>query len=132
MANRLRGEIAVPLDDGDGKKRELIFRLGINELIGLQAALGLADDDEKFLATIDKPGSFKRLRTMAFWGFRGAQAEITEAEVGDIITQLGIPRVRKLIDEAIAWGMPDPEPATAAQGPTTGKGDAASPGALPS
>lgn len=129
MANRFRGEIAVEV--GEGVTRQaLIWRLGNNELIGLQDALGMKDDDERFLLTIDKPGSFKRLRTIGFWALKHGQPEITEEQAGDYITELGVPRVRKLIDESLMWAMPDKS--DAAPGPVKGKADAALPGPLPS
>ena len=129
MANRLKGEIAVEVGEGESK-RTLIWRLGNNELIGLQDELGMKDDDERFLATIDKPGSFRRLRTIVLWALRYGQPDITEVQAGDIVTELKIPRVRKLIDESLTWAMPEKSDTPA--GPPKGKGAAASPGALPS
>jgi len=129
MANRLKGEVAVDVGDGEGRKT-LIFRLGINELIGLQDALGMKDDDERFLATIDRPGSLKRLRAFAKAALLHHQPDTTDDQAGDVVTQLGIPKLRKIIDEAVSWAMPDKSDTPS--GVTKGKGAAASPGALPS
>ena len=129
MANRHHGEIPVEIGEGPDK-RTLIWRLGNNELIGLQDALGMNDDDERFLLTIDKPGSFRRLRAIAFWALKYGQPEITEDQAGDIVTELGIPRIRKLIDQALEWAMPDKSDTPS--GATKGKDVAASPGPLPS
>lgn len=129
MANRLKGEVAVEVGEGEGRQT-LIFRLGINELIGLQDALGMKDDDERFLATIDRPGSLRRLRAFAKAALLSHQPETTDEQAGDIVTQMGVPRLRKIIDEAVMWAMPDKSDTPA--GPPKGKGAAASPGALPS
>ena len=129
MANRLKGEVAVEVGDGESRKM-LIFRLGINELIGLQDALGMKDDDERFLATIDRPGSLKRLRAFAKAALTCHQPDITDEQAGDIVTQLGIPKLRQIIDEAVSWALPDKSDTPS--GVTKGKGVAASPGTLPS
>lgn len=129
MANRLKGEVAVEVGEGESR-RTLIFRLGINELIGLQDALGMKDDDERFLATIDRPGSLRRLRAFAKAALLSHQPDTTDEAAGDIVTQMGVPRLRKIIDEAVMWAMPDKSDTPAS--PPKGKGAAASPGALPS
>lgn len=131
MANKLKGEVEVEVGDGE-KKRTLVFRLGINELIGLQEALGMGDDDEKFLATLDRLRvSLRKLRI----GVRAAllchQPDTTEEQAGEIITELGFRRVGEIFDQALRWALP--EPAGAGAGHSKGKGGAAaSPGPLPS
>ena len=129
MANRLKGEIAVDLGEG-GERRTVIFRLGVNEMIGLQDALGLKEDDEKFFAAIEKPRGVATLRTIVKWALLHAQPEMTDEDAGEIVTELGIPKIRRLIDEALTWALP--EKTDIPPGATKGKGAAASPGPLPS
>jgi len=129
MANRLKGEIPTELGEGN-EKRTVIFRLGVNEMIGLQEALGLKENDEGFFAAIEKPRGVATLRMVVRWALVHGQPEITEEEAGDIITELGIPKIRRLIDDAVAWALPDKDDAP--PGGTKGKGAAASPGPLPS
>jgi hypothetical protein len=126
MANPYKGEVAVELGgEGDGR-RTLVFRLGINELIELQDALGITDD-EKFLAALDQLRSLRKVRLIVLHAMRYAQKDATEAEAGEVITELGIERVGKLIREVLKWALPQPEGKA-----VSGKGASASPGARPS
>jgi len=132
MANRLKGEIAVEVGEGESK-RTLIFRLGINELIGLQDAIGMKDDDQRFMIAMSDPSSwksFKRLRAAVKAALVRNQPDTTDQDAGDVITELGFDKVGELIEEALVWAMPDKSDTPA--GPPKGKGAAASPGALPS
>ena len=132
MANRFKGEIAVEIGEGEGK-RTLIFRLGINELIGLQDAIGMKDDDQRFMVAMCDPGSFKsfrRLRAAVKAALIRDQPDTTDQDAGDVITELGFDKVGELIEEALAWAMPDKSGTPS--GVTKGKGAAASPGPLPS
>jgi hypothetical protein len=129
MANRLKGEIAVELGEG-GDKHTVIFRLGVNEMIGLQEALGLKENDEGFFAAIEKPRGVATLRTIVKWALVYGNPNITDEEAGEIITELTVPKIRKLIDDAVSWALPDK--ADLPPGATRGKGAAASPGPLPS
>jgi len=128
MANRLKGEVAVELGDGEGRKT-LIFRLGINELIGLQEALGLKDDDERFLTSLDNLRSLRKMRAAVKAALVHGQPEITDEQAGDVITNLGFRRVGEIIAEALMWALPDKSQAS--QG-AKGKAGAASPGPPPS
>jgi len=132
MANRLKGEIAVEVGEGESK-RTLIFRLGINELIGLQDAIGMKDDDQRFMIAMSDPSSwksFKRLRAAVKAALVRNQPDTTDQDAGDVITELGFDKVGELIEEALVWAMPDKSDTPA--GPPKGKDAAASPGTLPS
>lgn len=133
MANKHRGEIEVTLPGVEGEAaRTLVFRLGINELIAAQEALGYADDaEEKFLSDMVAGTAFaglKRARTLVVHALRTKQPDITEAEAGDIIVELGMPRISQILQEALRWALPEPERADAAA-VTKGKAAAASAGA---
>jgi hypothetical protein len=129
MANRLKGEVAVEVGEGEGR-RTLIFRLGINELIGLQDTLGMKDDDERFLQVLDNLRGLKRLRSAVRAALIFNQPDTTDEQAGIVITELGPAKVGELIGEALLWAMPDKSDTPA--GPPKGKGAAASPGMLPS
>ena len=124
MANRLKGEVAVEVGG-----RTVVFRLGINELIDLQEALGLKDDDERFLASLDNLRSLRKLRAAVKVAVSTEQPDITDKQAGDIVTELGFARVGEIIAEALYLAMPDKSQAP--QG-AKGKAGAASPGARPS
>lgn len=124
MANRLKGEVSV---ECGGKT--LIFRLGINELIGLQDEWGMKDDDEKFLIALDEKRSLKRRRSLVKAALIYAQPDITDEQAGDVVTELGLPKIDEVLMETLAWALPPKEPSRA---PAKGKGEAASPGTLPS
>lgn len=128
MANKLKGEVAVELGVGDAK-RLVIFRLGINELIGLQKEYGLETDDEGFLTALDSRKSLRRRRALVRAAMLFKQPETTEEEAGEVITELGIKRMDEVIEETLQWALPDKSQAP--QG-AKGKGAAASPGTLPS
>lgn len=106
MANHLKGEVEVDL--GSGKK--LVFRLGVNEMIRIQDALGLADDDAKFLAALSSLRSFKAVRTIVHSALLRDQPEVTEEEAGDVVTELGMQRVGEVIQQALRWALPDRKP----------------------
>lgn len=105
MANHLKGEVAVAV-----LGKDLIFRLGINEMLELQSALGLVDKDEEFLANFDNFRNLTVIRKIALFGFKRHQPEMTEAEAGDIVTELGLESMAKIRREALRWALPDQEP----------------------
>jgi hypothetical protein len=123
MANKLRGEVAVEI--GEGKDRKAyVFRLGVNEMIEVQTALGI-ENDEKVFSVLGKLRNFKTVRTIVFHGLKGRTPDITEESAGEIITELGMSRTHDIILEALRWAMPEPEK-------TEGKANARSPGMSPS
>lgn len=129
MANRLKGEVAVEIGEG-AAERTVIFRLGINELIGLQDAWEMKDDDEKFLLALDDKRSLKRRRALVRAAMLSRQPDTTDEQAGEVISELGIRRVDEIIVEALAWALPPKQQVQS--GVARGKGAAASPGTLPS
>lgn len=129
MANRLKGEVAVEIGEGEAK-HTVVFRLGINELIGLQAEWGLQDDDEKFLLALDDKRSLKRRRSLVKAAMLFRQPETTDEQAGEVVSELGIRKVDEIIIETLGWALPPREPVQS--GAARGKGAAASPGTLPS
>jgi len=130
MANRLKGEIAVELTGEGDTKRTVIFRLGINELISLQKDYGLETDDAGFLAALDNQKSLRRRRLLVRAAMLARQPDTTEEQAGEVITELGIRKTDEVIEQTLQWALPDKSQAS--QGPTKGKGAAASPGTQPS
>jgi hypothetical protein len=128
MANRLNGEVALKIGTGDEEKT-LVFRLGLNELIELQSALGYKDEEtEKFFADADSGKNLKNLKQIRLWilhALRWGNPEITEQQAGDVATQLaaqhGVAYIGKILREAFVLTMP------ARDDDQTGKVNAASP-----
>jgi hypothetical protein len=106
MANNLRGEVEIKASGG-----LLIFRLGINEMISVQNDLGLAEDDQGFLNTLDNMRSLKKIRTIVLNGLKRDHPAFTEEMAGDLITELGIERMVEIIKQALRWALPDKEAA---------------------
>lgn len=104
MANHQHGEV-----DFEAGGETYTFRLGVNELINIQDALGLADDDARFLVALDNLRGFKQLRIVLYQGLRGRHPEITELEAGDVFTQIGFAKAAALIGQALRWALPEKE-----------------------
>lgn len=102
MGNHVKGEVEV---DAGGKK--LIFRLGINELISIQDALGFAGDDSKLWETFKDLKSPKVLRTIIYHGLKRDHRDMTEEGAGDLVVELGMPGTAALIAQALAWSLPE-------------------------
>lgn len=105
MPNHLRGEVEV-----EAGGRKLTFRLGVNEMIRIQDALGLADDDAKFLLALSNLRSFKAVRTIVHSGLLRDQPDTTEEQAGDVVTELGMMRVGEVIEQALRWALPEKKP----------------------
>lgn len=105
MANNLRGEVEIQVS---GKK--LVFRLGVNELLSAQNDFGLAGKDEEFALKLDNALGLADKRILLYHGLRRAQPEITIDEVGDIMTELGLTRCMRVLDEGLYWAKPEREP----------------------
>jgi hypothetical protein len=105
MANHLKGEVEI---QAGGEK--LTFRLGVNEMVRIQDALGLADDDQKFLLALSNLRSFRAVRTIVHSGLLRDQPEMTEEQAGDVVTELGMARVGEMIQQALRWALPDKKP----------------------
>lgn len=105
MANHLKGEVLL-----EAGGEQFTFRLGVNEMIAVQDALGLADDDAKFLVALSNLRSFKSVRTIVHCGLLRAHPDITVDQAGDIVTEVGIARVGEVIQEALRWALPEQKP----------------------
>lgn len=103
MANHLAGEVAVK-----ALGRDLVFYLGVNEMIETQNALGLAGQDDAFLSVFneDQSRNLGRRRAIALHGLKRHQPEITEHEAGDLIVELGLVRFNAIVAEALRWALP--------------------------
>lgn len=102
MENRLAGEVEVV-----GRK----LRLSINEMLGLQAALGIGD--EQLFGWIVADRSLSELRMLFRFALQMGGREATEAEAGNFMTDLialrGTAAVQSVRAELIRWTMPEPE-----------------------
>ena len=104
MANNWKGEIVI-----EAGEEELLFRLGVNELIEVQGDLGLADKDEEFAAALKSLAGFKRHRDMIFRGLQRSQPGITIERAGDVMTEIGMERVKEAIERALNLAFPEPK-----------------------
>ena len=92
MANPMRGDVEV-----EALGRRYIFRLGINELLELQTALGY-EDEETFLNEVGQLKSIRALRIIGACALArkpdaGAGEVIMgleEKEAGDVLSDLGV------------------------------------------
>lgn len=125
MANPMRGDVEV-----EALGRRYIFRLGINELLELQTALGY-EDEEAFLNDVGKLRSIRALRTIGACAL-GRKPEdggevvmgLEDKEAGDVLSDLGVGAFVRAVAKAmtLAWG----DPGAADSG--KGRGRRASPG----
>jgi hypothetical protein len=107
MANHLKGEVEVAVP---GREKPLVFRLGVNEMIELQNALGMAGQDTDFLHVFDESRlrTLKTVRAVALYGLRKHQPDLTEEQAGDIVVEIGLIRMGGVIREALRWALADP------------------------
>lgn len=125
MANKLKGEIEVQVGEGDEKKT-LVFRLGMNELIGLQDALGYGEKEEEFLVDLDTGKArrgLKKTRLVAKHMLLSRQPDTSDEQAGAVLSELGMVRFNELFQETLKWAMPEKEP-----GAAKGKEPSPSPG----
>jgi hypothetical protein len=112
-ANPLRGDVEL-----SALGRRYIFRLGINELISLQSALGFDDEDE-FLQKVGSLRSTKALRTVGSCCLIRAanytedpdadvQFGIDEREAGNVITDIGVGAFIRAVAKAMSLAWADP------------------------
>jgi hypothetical protein len=111
MANHLKGEVEFK---SGGKK--LIFRMGVNQLINFQGLMGLAGKDDELWEALDNLRSLNVVRKIVFCGLVSDQPDMTEEKAGDVISEMGLPRVATLIIEALRWALPEKEAAPAEKG----------------
>jgi hypothetical protein len=104
MANHLRGEIAIK-----ALGRDLVYRLGVNEMIELQNELGLAGQDEQFLGVFDEQRlrNLRTLRAITLYGLKRHQPEITEEQAGDVVFEQGLYAMADVIQQALVWALPE-------------------------
>lgn len=120
----LRGDVEL-----SARGSTYVFRLGINELITLQSALGFEDEDE-FLQKVGTLKSVKALRTIASCCLvrkEGAKVDddgyitvigVDERVAGDVLSEVGVTAFVRTIAKAmsLAWADPSEE-----AGESTGK-----------
>jgi len=104
MANHMKGEVEV-----EAGGRKLIFRLGVNEMVAAQDALGLANDDQGFLEALDNLRGLGPIRIIVHNGLKRDQPDFTVEMAGDLITELGLERTTEIIQEAMRWALPAKE-----------------------
>lgn len=113
MANHLRGEVSF--QDGD---QTFTFRMGVNQLLDFQERMGLAGQDEKLWEALDNLRSLSVMRKIIYCGLIKSHPEITEEDAGEIISNLGLPKIAEIVMEALRWALPDKKEA----GPADDKG----------
>lgn len=100
MANSQRGEVSVVTE-----KKTHILKLSTNAICGIEEASGMGIN--AFSEGLSDPGNFKitNIRLMFMHGI----ANITFAEAGNIIDELGIGLASEKLGEAMKLAFPDLE-----------------------
>lgn len=111
MANHLKGEVEIV---AGGEK--FIFRLGVNEMIEAQDALGLADQDAQFFSILSRSKSLKHVRALLWVGLKGSKPDLTIERAGELVAEIGFAKLPGIIQEAMRWAMPEPTPPSVAAG----------------
>jgi hypothetical protein len=103
MANTEHGEVEI---EADGKT--YTFRLGINELISLQEALGMGDDTiDEFFPKLGGNLTLEKLRLVFLHGLKRAHPEITLEQSGEIIDAIGLDGCAPVITRGIKVASPN-------------------------
>lgn len=105
MSNPRRGEAAFKAIDKDWT-----LKLGLNELISVQGALGITDEQLKgedlLPAILGTLATLKGLRTFVLHALKAKHPEADEQVVGEIITDVGADEMGRIIARALAWAFP--------------------------
>ena len=107
MTNRFKGE--VPLQCGD-----IVYtlRFSANALCELEDALGMGIN--KIVASMADPDTMrmKTMMTVVWAGLRERHPDITLAQAGEIITDIGLTRTMETVNEAfvLIFGKADDQP----------------------
>jgi len=103
MANPLKGEIEF---EAGGQK--YTFRLGTNELVAIQTAWGIEPHNGSLfwerLRNVSAPSALLEVFTH---GLKRSHAELSKAEIGDIIDTVGLEKAVTVFARALKWTMPD-------------------------
>jgi len=102
MANHLKGEVSF---EAGGKT--LMFRMGVNQLLDFQESMGLAGKDEELWEALDNLRSLSVVRKIVFCGLKKDQPEMTEADAGEVISEVGLPEIAVIILRALRWALPE-------------------------
>lgn len=105
MANHMKGEVAF-----QALGREFVFRLGVNEMIELQNALGVSDEDLGAVFEERRMRNAKHVRAVTFFGLRLRHPEITLEQAGDIVADIGLTEMFRVILRAMRWALPEKDP----------------------
>lgn len=129
MANPQRGEVEF-----SALEKTWILRLGMNEMIGLCERFSLAEEDmtvimHKLAGKMDTP---KGRRTAMLFALKENHPDITEEDVGRIISDISYPRSGELIIQTLRWAMPEPEKGNGAAERGKADGASVSPGVITS
>lgn len=100
MANREHGEVSF-----EAEGVTYTFRLGCNEMISIQDALGLPDDLQALGMAFQSLG-LRKIRTVFFYGLRGSDETMTEEKAGDLISAIGWSRAAEVLNQGFARAMP--------------------------
>lgn len=126
MANPYKGEVEV-----QALGKAWTMRLGMNEAIELQGALGLDEDagPDELIQKLQGMKTLKALRDFFHVVLKFAHPDITLQKAGEIVTELGLMKAATAVTQCLKWAMPDPDAAPGGGG-AKGKGKGGgSPGA---
>ncbi len=103
MANHLKGEVEI-----EAAGRKWTLRLGCNEMIEAEAALGV--DDGGLGIFLEQNRRMKNVRAVVFYALKRDQPEVTEEQAGDIITEIGLHAMMVKVLELFTWALPEKKP----------------------
>lgn len=103
MANKIKGEIALPAVDVEGFEKGGTIVLNFNALCALEDELG---------TTIDSLGSValkspKTIRTIFRIGLAHHHGDIADAVAGDVIQELGLMKAAEIVISAMTASFPE-------------------------
>ncbi len=104
MANAYRGEVEHVFG---GELGTLVFRLGMNELAALEAALGLKNIAELGTRLMGQT-SIRDVRTITKHALSKHHPKLTESQVGDIMDVLGLPKTAEILGKCLEFSFDGP------------------------
>lgn len=119
--------------DGSHSVGDYKLTFNVNALCDLEEAFGVDDVNEvvaKINTLQDKP-SLRLLRTIFHVGFKQNHPDITEQQVGEIITEIGLEDASEALGQAIQKAFPDAVEETDGEGDDSGKPKGAGTGKKP-
>lgn len=102
MANKHRGEVGFSVDETD-----YTLRYSTNALCAMEDALDLGVNAVALLLADPSQVRMRIVRAVFWAGLTDRHPEISQADAGDIISAIGIPKALDLLGRAFALAFPE-------------------------